>query len=156
MSKDAIHYYIIGVLACCFLLSACAKLSDDSTFDGQWRLTSIDYINPEAQTIDSTHDVSSKNIYWSFQSGFLCITVPGGITPDIASTMSPYRHDGDSLYIQATYAHFRATDSLLADTTTALSNVGLPAAKTALHIDDSHNRRLTLQAANIALHLKKY
>ncbi len=137
------------------LTVACSKTWDDSTLAGQWRLMSVDYLNTTSASPDSTLDTSASDIYWSFQDDLLQITTPYVANGVTAETFARYHHDGDSLHILATYAHFRDRDSLLADTTTALQALGLPAGRTSFHIDNSKSRHLTLRAKSLQIHLKK-
>lgn len=149
MHKTILPFYILLCVTALSLLTACEKMTDDDTLDGQWRLTEI--VTPTATT-----DVSDADVYWSIHSGLLQITSATAFNDSISSTFSRIRHEGDSLFVTQTYAHTRSTDILLADTTTALRAIGLPTAKTAFYIDSSKHRHLTLTAENIMLRLKKY
>lgn len=149
MHKTTLTFYIFLCATTLSLLTACEKMADDDTLDGQWRLTEI-------STPTSTTDMSETGVYWSFHSGLLQITSLTAFNDSISSTFSHIRHEGDSLYVTETYAHTRSTDVLLPDTTTALRPIGLPAPRIAFHIDSSKHRRLTLSAENIILRLQKY
>lgn len=151
-------FTIPRVLLFCVLLTltaSCSKTWDDSTLAGQWRLMSVDYLDATTASPDSTLDASVSGIYWSFQDDLLQITAPYDANGVTAQTFSRYHHDGDSLHILATYAHFRDRDSLLDDTTTALRPLGLPAGRTCFHVDKSQSHHLTLRAKSLQVRLKK-
>lgn len=135
------------------LLAASCQKYEDSDLLGQWQLL-------EMTRTDDGVAVSKKagQITWSFQLGLLQVRALNEETGSVGDVfLGLYSEAGDSLFIPATYFHYRDRDSLYTDPAqTILEPYGIKGNTARFAIEVLSSNTLQLSSAFCLLRFRKF
>lgn len=107
------------------LFATCDKLPDDDNLNGKWQMLEM-YSSDDTGHYSIFTDKRDSRTFWSFQLGLLQINSNDVHNGSTGETFARFTHNGDNLFINEIYVHYRDRDSLVADpASTAFSSVGI-------------------------------